>query len=159
MKILVLSLYYSPDLSAGSFRNTALVESLSKILNEGSSIQVLTTHPNRYGSYKLNVPDHEVSGNTEVIRIRLRGHNNGLLNQSLMYFKYVYQVWKITRLQDYDLVYASSSRLLTAFLGASISRWKRIPLYVDIRDMFTENIGELYSSFFIAIILPIFILI
>ena len=46
MKILFLSYYYPPDLSAGSFRAEALISGLSKIKN--IDIDLLTTFPNRY---------------------------------------------------------------------------------------------------------------
>ena len=57
LKILVLSFYYQPDLSAGSFRTTALVQALSAILPGDAQIDVITTMPNRYISFSEKVPD------------------------------------------------------------------------------------------------------
>lgn len=51
MKILILSFYFYPDLSAGSFRTTALVKEFEKIIKDNDSIDIITTQPNRYGSY------------------------------------------------------------------------------------------------------------
>jgi hypothetical protein len=44
--------------------------------------------------------------------------------------------------RDYDLVLATSSRLMTAALGALIARRKRARLYLDIRDIFVDTIGD-----------------
>jgi hypothetical protein len=46
------------------------------------------------------------------------------------------------------MVYASSSRLFTAYLGSLIARKKKIPLYLDIRDIFTENIQEIIPKYY-----------
>ena len=44
--------------------------------------------------------------------------------------------------QRYDLVYASSSMLITVFFGALIARTKRLPLYLDTRDIFLDTIAD-----------------
>jgi glycosyltransferase involved in cell wall biosynthesis len=48
--------------------------------------------------------------------------------------------------QPVDLVYASSSKLFTGFLGAVVSKWKRAPLYLDIRDIFTDTIHDVMAD-------------
>ena len=52
VRILVLSFYYQPDLCAGSFRCTALVEELKKQSN--CEIEIITTLPNRYASFSVD---------------------------------------------------------------------------------------------------------
>jgi glycosyltransferase involved in cell wall biosynthesis len=44
------------------------------------------------------------------------------------------------------LVYASSSRLFTAFLGARIAKSYNIPLYLDIRDIFVDNLKDVLKN-------------
>src|ERR1035438_1523140 len=51
LRLLLLSFYFRPDLSAGSFRASALVDSLLAILPAGASIDVITTAPNRYSTF------------------------------------------------------------------------------------------------------------
>ena len=51
LRVLVLSFYFRPDLSAGSFRASTLVDSLLAILPAGASIEVITTAPNRYRTF------------------------------------------------------------------------------------------------------------
>ena len=42
----------------------------------------------------------------------------------------------------YDLVFATSSRLMTAALGAFVARRVGARLYLDIRDIFVDTIGD-----------------
>jgi glycosyltransferase involved in cell wall biosynthesis len=44
--------------------------------------------------------------------------------------------------RNYDLVFATSGRLMTALLGAWIARRKRAKLYLDIRDIFADTIKD-----------------
>ena len=45
--------------------------------------------------------------------------------------------------REYNVVVATSGRLMTAVLGSWISRAKRAPLYLDIRDIFVDTIADL----------------
>ena len=56
---------------------------------------------------------------------------------------------------EYDLVFATSSRLFTAFLGARISRRKRIPLYLDIRDLFVDTMSNILPSVLAWLVSPL----
>ena len=58
--------------------------------------------------------------------------------------------------RDYDVVVASSARLMTACLGSLISRYKRIPLYLDIRDIFLDVIEDLMAGLKARLIKNIF---
>ena len=51
MKLLLLSFYYPPDLCAGSFRASALIEALSRNRPKDLQVTVLTTQPNRYSKF------------------------------------------------------------------------------------------------------------
>src|SRR5262249_3389861 len=46
---------------------------------------------------------------------------------------------------DYDLIFATSSRLMTAALGAWMSRRTRAALYLDIRDIFADTMGDILA--------------
>ena len=61
LKILVLSFYFKPDLSAGSFRATALVDALKEIMPIDGQIDVLSTSPNRYSSFVVEAFSEEKS--------------------------------------------------------------------------------------------------
>lgn len=146
MKVLLLSFYYQPDLSAGSFRTTALVKALLDVLPEDASVEVITTQPNRYSSFSLEAPLLEEHPRLTIRRIQLRDHNSGMVDQSRAFFGYLKAVLKLTRNQRYDVVYATSSRLMTASLGALVAKRARCPLYLDIRDIFVDTIKDVLPN-------------
>src|SRR3954471_3743224 len=113
MRILVLTFYYPPDLSAGSFRNAALVRALQE-RSPSASIEIITTMPQRYEAFRPVAPEHEQQGNAEISRLVLPRHHGRMSDQSRSFAAYTRHVLRMTRGQHYDVVYASSSRLMTA---------------------------------------------
>lgn len=156
MKILLVSFYYQPDLSAGSFRTTALVDALLSELPEHASVEVVTTLPNRYSSFALDAPLLEVHPRLTVHRVPLAHHNSGMFDQSRAFFGFAKQVLGFTRNKRYDLVYATSSRLMTASLGALVARRLGAPLYLDIRDIFVDTIKDVLSPRITWLLKPVF---
>jgi glycosyltransferase involved in cell wall biosynthesis len=157
VKLLVLSFNYQPDFCAGSFRSTALVKYLRQEIDLDDTIEVITTMPNRYRSLINPASAYEKQGNVVIRRVPLPKHNNGFIDQSIAFVAYANEVLKLVQNQQYDVVYASSARLFTGFLGAKIANDKNIPLFLDIRDIFTENIRDIFKNKIVKfIILPIF---
>ena len=158
MKVLFLTYYFEPDLCAGSFRNTSLFKALNSKLKSSDKIDVITTHPNRYDSYKVATENVEKRGeNVTINRIRIPDHNSGLLGQIKSFKVFYSETLKIAKGGDYDLVYASSSRLFTAFLGSKLARKNKARLYLDIRDIFRESIVEIFKNKLVKILLDIFL--
>lgn len=157
MKILYLTFYFEPDLCAGSFRNTPLAKALSKSLCDNDCIEVITTVPQRYSTYKKdNVVSLEKNNNLHIYRIKLPAHNNNFIGLMNSFRKYFFDTIKKTKNNDYDLIFASSSRLFTAFLGCIIAQKSKKPLYLDIRDIFAETINDLIKNRFLKLcIIPI----
>jgi glycosyltransferase involved in cell wall biosynthesis len=143
MRLLILSFYYRPDLSAGSFRTTALVGALRERAPAGAHIDVVTTLPNRYRSFTPDAPQIESLAGCEIFRVCLPPHRSDVLGQSRAFLHFARAAAAHVSGRGYDLVYATSSRLMTATLGAWIARRKRARLYLDIRDIFVDTIGEL----------------
>jgi glycosyltransferase involved in cell wall biosynthesis len=146
LRLLVLSFYYEPDLSAGSFRATALVAALRERLPPGSHVDVVTTFPNRYKSFNRVASEVDAANGLEVRRIHLPSHRSDMLGQSRAFLHFARQALKQVADREYDLVFATSSRLMTATLGAWIARRKNAPLYLDIRDLFAETINEVLPT-------------
>lgn len=156
LRILFLSFYFQPDLSAGSFRNTALIEALKDELPAGSQIDVITTLPSRYSSFSVDAPKCETFEGLTINRIALSAHKSGMLDQSRAFITFARETLKLCKSQDYDLVYASSSRLMTASLGALIARKKGLRLYLDIRDIFVDTIKDVLSRKLVWALKPLF---
>lgn len=137
--ILILSLYYPPDLAAGSFRTAALVDALLAQNSVGVTIDILTSVPNRYHSFKSEIPK-EMNERVRIERIELPSHRAGMLDQPRAFAQFARSALRFVKGRNYDLVYATSSRLMTAALGAKLAARVDAPLYLDIRDIFVDTI-------------------
>lgn len=146
MKILVISFYYPPDLSAGAFRAQALVRSLIEGFPRGSQVELVTSCPNRYNGFSIDAPQCEQRVGVVINRIPLPNHKSGIFDQSYAFFKFAIGALKFCREKNYDLVFATSSRLMSATLGAYISKKIKAPLYLDIRDIFVDTIGDIFPK-------------
>jgi glycosyltransferase involved in cell wall biosynthesis len=142
VRILVLTFYYRPDLSAGSFRVSALVDDLRAIAPPGTGIDVVTTLPNRYHSFSVDAPEREETAGVSIRRIKLSTHKSGMVDQSRAFLTFQRGAMRAVSKKQYDVVFATSSRLMTAALGARIARRVRAPLYLDIRDIFVDTIKD-----------------
>lgn len=156
MRILVLSFYYQPDLSAGSFRATALVDALRQQMPTGSTIHVVTTLPNRYRTYTVDAHETESYEGLIVHRIPLPAHKSGMLDQSRSFLVFSWRVLGYVATEEYDVVFATSSRLMTAVLAAWIAKKKKIPLYLDIRDIFVDTIKDVFPRYLAKTVGPLF---
>ncbi|MEE1904412.1 glycosyltransferase family 4 protein [Pseudomonas inefficax] len=145
-RILLLSFYYPPDLSAGSFRAEALVNALRAELGEHVAIDVVTTRPNRYHSFTANAVNLECSPLLTIRRIDVPAHRSGIRDQARAFISFATSALKITKNQNYDLIFATSSRLMTASLGAFIAQRNGCGLYLDIRDIFVDTLRDLLPA-------------
>jgi len=160
MKLLLLSSHYPPDLSAGSFRASALVDALLRVGGEKIEIDVLTAHPHRYRSYNAVTTalgaQVERRGAVAVTRLPIRRHNNGLADRALAFPAFAARALREARRKRYDVVVATTSRLLTGYLGSVIARRMAVPYYLDVRDLFVHNLrGMLRSAPSVSALLPI----
>jgi hypothetical protein len=146
MRLLLLSFYFRPDLSAGSFRASALVDSLLEVLPPGGSIDVITTAPNRYSTFTQEVLENETAGRLRIRRIPLPAHRSDLWGQSRAFLHFARRANRYAADVPYDIVIATSSRLMTAALGAWIARRTHARLYLDIRDIFVDTIGDVFPT-------------
>ncbi len=146
-RIVYLTFYYEPDLCAGSFRNTPLAIELAKQAREKDIIvDVYTTLPNRYSSFEQSALEFEELGNLRIHRISLPPHKSGMLDQVFSFKKFYSEVIKLNKNKRADLVFASSSRLFTAYLGFTIAKKSDAPLYLDVRDIFVDTMSDVFKS-------------
>lgn len=156
-RIVYLSFYFKPDLCAGSFRNSTLAEELAmQAKSKEITIDVYTTIPHRYSSFDIDAPTYEEIDNLRIHRILLSPHKNGMIDQVFAFLKYYKVVAKLNKGKKADLVFASSGRLFTAFLGYRIAKKSNTPLYLDIRDIFVDTMNDVFKSKYLKIlILPV----
>lgn len=156
VKILLLTFYYPPDLSAGSFRAKSLVEALLRQAGNDVKIDVISTSPNRYATYKRLAEFHEQWPNLTITRLPLPLHRSRFMDQSRGFLNFARQVIAETRGKHWDIVIATSSRLMTAALGVQVARRSGARLYLDIRDLFTDTMSDLLSESAFRYVMPAF---
>ena len=152
-RIVYLTFYFKPDLCAGSFRNSPLAIELAKQAKFNNIlIDVYTTLPHRYNTFKIHAPMYEEYENLRIHRITLPNHKSGLILQVISFLKFYRDVTRLNKSKKTDLVFASSSRLFTAFLGYRIAKKAKAPLYLDIRDIFVDTMNDVFKSKLLKII-------
>ena len=104
MKILFLSFYYPPDLSAGSFRSASLINALLSNKQREIEIEVITTMPNRYDSFAEFAPSFETASELTIHRINTPKHKGGMFGQSKAFVTYAKGVSRIVANNHYDLI-------------------------------------------------------
>ncbi len=155
-KILYLSFYFEPDLCAGSFRNSPLAIELAEQVAGEAEVDVITTLPNRYSTFSSEAPAIEKRENMIINRVLIPTHKSGFIDQMNSFKTYFFETKKLKGDKKYDLVFASSSRLFTAYLGYRIAKKQRIPLYLDIRDIFVDTMKDvLRNTHLKAAVLPV----
>lgn len=146
MRILYLTYYYRPDLCAGSFRNTPLVDALLNQMGKDDFLHVVTTVPNRYGSYNVEGKKEEIGKNYKISRVDVPLHASGMAEQAKAFVSYYRGTMRLIKDEHYDLVFASSSRLFTAFLGKRCTSKLKCPLYLDVRDIFVDTMTDIFKN-------------
>lgn len=150
MKLLLISFFYHPDLSAGSFRASAILEQLVSS-KSFESITVLTTKPSRYSSFKADANALEVVGNVTIVRFQVNTGIGGLLGQVLGFLIFAVKVLCFALFRNFDYAFVTSGRLFSASLAVLLGVIKRMPVYVDVRDIFVETFECTYSGKFAQI--------
>jgi glycosyltransferase involved in cell wall biosynthesis len=156
LKLLILSFYFTPDIGPGPLRAKAMVDALVAAGDTRLEIEVLTTQPNRYRSLNNNAPTLERLGNVTITRFWLPEHKSGMVDQAISFRSFASQVLKNTKGKQWDVVIATSSRLMTAALGAWLARRGAAELYLDIRDLFTDTMEDVLSKSAFRALIPAF---
>ena len=155
LKILLISFYFPPDLSAGSFRAKALIDALRERGPAHLEIDVITTLPNRYSSLISSAPSLETIDGVTITRLAIPSHKSGMTDQAKSFISFAKQVGAVVGNRKWDVVVGTSSRLMTAALSAAIAKKANAALYLDIRDLFTDTIGDLLSKSPLKLAIPV----
>jgi len=136
-----------------------MVDALLKILPSNVHLDIITTLPNRYMTYSEGASESltelEEHPRFTVHRIALPKHESGMLDQSKSFFVFAKEALKISSKKEYQLIIATSSRLMTASLASWIAFRKKTPLYLDIRDIFVDTIKDVLSPKASRLLTPI----
>lgn len=142
MKILIISQYFYPE----NFRINDLALELK---NRGHKITVLTGLPNYpKGEYFDGYDDKkncdEIWNDILIYRCKLRPRKTGSVNLIKNYLSFVIEAnKKLKELenQDFDLIYVFEVSPITVALPAiKFKKKKKIPIVINIQDLWPENI-------------------
>lgn len=97
----------------------------------------------------------EVQGGCRIHRILLPPHQSGMRDQARAYLSYIMGVKRFIADREYDLVFGTSSRLMTAVLAAYVARSKQARLYLDIRDILVETLPDIIAPSLARILVPL----
>ena len=153
MKLLFISYHYLPDLSAGSFRVNALLNEGTILKKKNDEIELICSTPNRN-----NLDINTVRENSllfKITRISVPNIGNTQIAETIKFIIFSFKVLIFCHSKKPDIIFATSSKLMTGVLAALISKIKSVKLYLDIRDIFVESLESTGSKFNLIIFLPI----
>src|SRR5699024_2011596 len=81
-----------------------------------------------------------------VYRFDVPENKGGMKSQVLSYQAYYRAVRKFVKKRKYNLVIASTAKLFTGYLAHTIAKKQGVPLYLDVRDLFHENLDNMLSD-------------
>ncbi|BCA53552.1 putative UDP-alpha-N-acetylglucosamine 3-alpha-N-acetyl-L-fucosaminyltransferase [Nitrospira sp. KM1] len=144
MHVLFLSHYFPPEVNAPATRT---YEHCRQWVKDGHTVTVVTCAPNHpqgkvYGGYKNRLFHRETKDGIHVVRVwTYVTANEGFLKRTLNYISYMASaVVAALFLPKADVVLSTSPQFFNGLAGYFVSRLKRIPWVLEIRDLWPESI-------------------
>ena len=144
MRILFLSHYFPPEVNAPASRT---YEHCKQWVKEGHDVTVVTCAPNHphgtvYEGYKNKLFQKEEKDGIKVIRLwTYVTANEGIAKRTINYISYMFAViLAIPFLPKTDVVISTSPQFFNGLVGYAVSRLKRSPWVLEIRDLWPESI-------------------
>ena len=144
MRILFLSHYFHPEVNAPASRT---YEHCKQWIQDGHEVTVVTCAPNHprgmvYEGYCNKLFQREEKDGIQVVRLwTYVTANEGFLKRTLSYLSYmVAAVFVAPFLPKFDVVLSTSPQFFNGLAGYLVSRLKRLPRILEIRDLWPESI-------------------
>jgi glycosyltransferase involved in cell wall biosynthesis len=144
MKILFLSHYFPPEINAPASRT---YEHCREWVKAGHEVTVVTCAPNHprgkvYDGYKNRIFQREQRDGIRIIRLwTFLSANEGFARRTANYVSYMFAcILAIPFFPKADIVISTSPQFFNGLAGYFVSRAKRIPWVLEIRDLWPESI-------------------
>ncbi len=144
MRILFLSHYFPPEVNAPASRT---YEHCKQWVKDGHEVTVVTCAPNHprgtvYEGYRNRLFQQEQREGIRVIRVwTYLTANEGFVRRTLNYLSYMVAAIVVAPfLSQCDIVVSTSPQFFNGLAGYWVSRFKRIPWILEIRDLWPESI-------------------
>ncbi len=146
MRILFLSHYFKPEGNAPASR---AYEMCRRWVAEGHQVTVITSAPNVpdgrvYEGYQNKLFQRENIDGIDVVRVwTYLAPNKGSVKRILNYLSYMASsiVMAGLRVERPDVLVATSPQFFNGWAGVILSRLRRLPFVLEIRDIWPESIG------------------
>jgi len=145
MRILFLSHYFAPEGNAPASRT---YENCKRWVREGHRVTVVTCAPNMpsgvvYPGYRNRWRQTETIDGIEVVRVwTYIAANRGTTRRILNYLSYLFSATLCALfLPRPDVVIATSPQFFCGWTGVLVSRLRRLPFVLEIRDIWPESIS------------------
>ena len=144
MRILFLSHYFPPEVNAPASRTH---EHCKQWVQDGHEVTVVTCAPNHprgivYDGYRNTLFQRTEKDGIQVIRVwTYVTANEGFLKRTLNYLSYMLAAVCVAPfLSNFDIVLSTSPQFFNGLAGYLVSRLKRLPWILEIRDLWPESI-------------------
>ena len=144
MHILFLSHYFPPEVNAPASRT---YEHCKQWVEDGHEVTVVTCAPNHprgevYEGYRNRLYFTESIEGIRVVRLwTYVTANKGLIRRTLNYISYMVATIVVAPfLKSADVVLSTSPQFFNGLAGYFVSRIKRVPWILEIRDLWPESI-------------------
>jgi glycosyltransferase involved in cell wall biosynthesis len=144
MKILFLTHNFPPETNALASRT---YEHAKLWVKMGHQVEVVTCAPNHpkgrlYPGYRNALFQRERMDGIDVVRVwTFLAANEGIILRSLNYLSFLLSgALQSVRLARPDVVVSSSPQMFSGLVGYPVSRFKRVPWILEIRDLWPESI-------------------
>jgi|GEM_PF-1816545 Glycosyltransferase len=130
MKILVVSQFYTPDITAAAYRIHDMYQAAKDMLD----IDIITSYPHKsHETVKAESPN--------IYRVNIASKSkNRILRYINEYFGFMMKSIFVSRKlrKQYDFVFATSPPIFTLVSGLLMARMKHARLIIDIRDIWPD---------------------
>ncbi len=144
MRILFLSHYFPPEVNAPASRT---YEHCKQWVKDGHEVTVVTCAPNHprgivYEGYRNALFQREDKDGIRVVRVwTYVTANEGFLKRTINYLSYMVSAILVAPLlPSCDVVLSTSPQFFNGLAGYVVSRIKRAPWVLEIRDLWPESI-------------------
>lgn len=144
MRILFLSHYFPPEVNAPASRT---YEHCKQWVQDGHEVTVVTCAPNHprgivYDGYRNTLFQRTEKDGIQVLRVwTYVTANEGFLKRTLNYLSYLLAAVCVAPfLSNFDIVLSTSPQFFNGLAGYLVSRLKRLPWILEIRDLWPESI-------------------
>ncbi len=159
MHVLFLSHYFPPEVNAPASRT---FEHCRQWVRDGHRVTVVTCAPNHprgqvYPGYRNRLFTREEKDGITIVRVwTYVTANEGFLKRTLNYVSYMAAaIVAAPFLQNADIVLSTSPQFFNGLAGYVVSRMKRAPWVLEIRDLWPESIlavGAIKNRFIIHLL-------